>query len=90
MTRRFHQRIGGADDEIGMENGVLYLFVLGLTVDVGQGVGGLLAAANGQHLNGPPLQGRIALAACHLAEQRLRLRRLILGQNEERPILKLF
>ena len=73
-----------------MENGVLDLFILGLPVDVGQGVGGLFAAANGQHLNGLPLQGRVPLTACHLAEQRLRLRRLILCQNEERPVLKLF
>ena len=73
-----------------MENGVLYLFVRGLAVDVGEGLGGLLAAGNGQHLNGLPLQGRVALAACHLAEQRLRLRGLILRQNEERPILELF
>ena len=89
MTCRFHQRIGSADDEIGVENGLLNLFVGALAIDVGKRVGGLFAAANRQHLDRLPLQRRVPLAARHLAEQRLRLRRLILRQNKQRAGLEL-
>ncbi len=67
MTCRLHQWIGSADDEISVENGLLYLVVRALAIDGGECVGGLFAAANGQHFNRLPLQRGVLLAARYLA-----------------------